>query len=170
VHLDARLHRRRELLPLRRQRRGEQRHARARLGRRALGRHALDPADDSAPRSCHGEASGPAQEQALTATWDGTAWTAQVQPFPAGVMRAPADQIPSTWLGAVACRTITSCAAVGGYTATNDDIGPLAASWNGIDWSQAVLRRRPVVLDSVACPALGWCMAVGGTIAERLIG
>lgn len=70
---------------------------------------------------------------------------------------------------AVSCATADACAAVGQHVATNGDIGPLAANWDGSAWTQTVLRRGPVGLKSVSCPAAGWCMAVG-PVAERYSG
>ncbi|MGI8506557.1 MAG: hypothetical protein ACR2MK_07065, partial [Solirubrobacteraceae bacterium] len=110
-------------------------------------------------------------DQAIAAPGDGTAFSASTLAFPPSAYRGPsAAGNPITVLEAISCATATSCAAVGRYGATNGAIGPLAASWNGATWTQVALRRGPVQLSSVSCPALGWCMAVGDGIAERFIG
>lgn len=108
--------------------------------------------------------------QAIAGTGDGTTYSASTLAFPATVYRAPESGTPRTWLTAVSCATSTSCAAVGSYGATDGAIGPLAATWNGSSWTQIALRRGPVQLYSVSCPSRRWCMAVGGTIAERWAG
>lgn len=112
-------------------------------------------------------------DQAITGSGDGSAFTGAPLAFPAGVYRAgPGPTAPSTFLTAIACAPTDpdSCAAVGGYRADNGAIGPLAAGWNGSSWTPVALRRGPVQLTSVACPALGWCMAVGDGIAELYVG
>jgi hypothetical protein len=106
-------------------------------------------------------------EQAIAAPGDGTAFSASTLAFPAStVPSSPASGNPTTVLTAISCASPASCAAVGGYTATNG-IGPLAATWNGSTWTQIALRRGPVQLASVSCPTSRWCMAVGDAIAER---
>jgi hypothetical protein len=107
--------------------------------------------------------------QAIAAPGDGRNFTATALPYPAGVFRGGSGaQPPTTGLQAVSCAPTNPdfCGAVGGYAADNGAIGPLAAIWNGSSWTQAALRRGPVQLRSISCPALGWCMAVGSTIAE----
>lgn len=108
--------------------------------------------------------------QVMAGSWDGDTWSTRALAYPQGVYRSPDTQPPQTSLRAVACQTSASCATVGGYLASNGDIGPLAAFWNGSTWNQTVLRRGPVQLTSVSCPALGWCMTVGDGIAERFVG
>jgi len=108
-------------------------------------------------------------DQAIGGVGDGTAFSASGLAYPAGVERGGTAP-PQTVLTAVACTTSVQCAAVGRYEATNGALGPLVAIWNGTSWTQTVLRRGPVALTSIVCPALGWCMAVGDGIAERWIG
>lgn len=113
----------------------------------------------------------PGVDQAIAGPGNGSAFSAAPLAFPAGVDRGGSSpQPPETVLTGVACTTSAQCAAVGRYVATNGALGPLAAVWNGTSWSQTVLRRGPVALRSVACPALGWCLAVGSGISERWIG
>jgi hypothetical protein len=105
--------------------------------------------------------------QAIAAQGTDGAFSSVPLAFPASAYRGDTGN-PETRLFAVSCAPTDPafCAAVGTYNATNGAIGPLAANWNGSAWSQIALRRGPVYLASVSCPALGWCMAVGGGIAE----
>ncbi len=125
----------------------------------------FEPGPDYAP----GNDGGTDQAIAAWPASNGTAFSASSLAFPADAYRGPASGNPKTKLGAVSCAPTNPdfCAAVGTYSATNGAIGPLAAIWNGSTWTQVALRRGPVFLGSVSCPALGWCMAVGSTIAER---
>lgn len=125
---------------------------------------AFEPAADNAPGGPTGD------DQAIAAPGDGAAFTASTLAFPPSVYRSPASAPPTTVLSAISCASATSCAAVGRYAATSGALGPLAATWNGITWTQIALRRGPVALTSVSCPRREWCMAVGGGIAERLTG
>ena len=113
-------------------------------------------------------------DQAIAGSGDGSVFTASPLAFPGSVYRGGTGSAtpPATVLTSIACApsNANSCAAVGGYRADNAAIGPLVASWNGWSWTQVPLRRGPVQLTSVSCPALGWCMAVGGGIAERYVG
>lgn len=108
-------------------------------------------------------------DQSLAARGDGATFAGTPIPYPPTVYRGGTGS-PATVLFAVSCQTSASCAAVGRYQADNGALGPLAAFWNGTTWSEVALRRGPVELSAVSCPALGWCMAVGGGIAERFIG
>jgi hypothetical protein len=124
----------------------------------------------SAASAQTGQAASFPPDQAVVGNWNAATWSTQTQNYPPAIYRSPSTQTPHTSLTAVACQTSASCAAVGSYVASNGDIGPLGAVWDGSTWTETVLRRGPVQLASVACPALGWCMAVGGVIAERLVG
>ena len=109
--------------------------------------------------------------QSIAGAGDGTLFSAAPVPNPPGADRGGSSSgEPQTVLTAIACTTSAQCAAVGHYEATNGALGPLAAIWNGTGWAQTALRRGPVALSSVACPALGWCLSVGDGIAERWIG
>ena len=108
----------------------------------------------------------------LAERWNGTAWTVQATPNPAGAM--------SSVLNGIACTSATSCAAVGNYVNSAGVTLPLAESWNGTSWS---VQSAPVpsgaqsgVLSGVACSAAAQCTAVGNyasstgkrsTLAER---
>ena len=93
-----------------------------------------------------------AADQAIAGPGDGTAFSPSTLAFPASTDRSPSSANPATVLSALSCATSASCAAVGRYTATNGDIGPLAATWNGSTWTQIALRRGPVQLASVFLP------------------
>jgi len=111
----------------------------------------------------------PGVDHVLVGDWVASSWSTRALPFPRGVYRG-STSAPRGWLYGISCASSRSCAAVGEYVATNGDIGPLAADWDGAAWSETALRRGPVALKSVACPSSGWCMAVGATIAERYTG
>jgi hypothetical protein len=134
----------------------------------------------TAPRTCLGVGnafvSGPdyapgndgGNDRAVAAPGDGMTFSSTALAFPPSAYRAPSPVgDPTTVLRAISCATSSSCAAVGRYAATNGALGPLVASWNGLTWTQLAVRRGPVELTSVSCPAPGWCMAVGDGIAER---
>jgi hypothetical protein len=93
----------------------------------------------------------------LAEAWNGTSWTIQPTPRPAGHIDA--------FLAGVSCTAAGTCTAVGGYvTATLPRAGrTLAEAWNGTSW-----RIQPTpsaanysVLSGVSCAAAGVCMAVG---------
>jgi hypothetical protein len=94
---------------------------------------------------------------AWSATWNGTSWTLQTVPKPAGSIR--------TVLLDASCSSASACAAVGIYR----DSGGLQTSfvqrWNGTSWSHQA-SANPVgstntVLQGVSCVASSPCVAVG---------
>jgi hypothetical protein len=87
----------------------------------------------------------------FAALWDGSAWTLQTVP--------PAPHGPSG-LGSVSCATPTHCVAVGG--AGRNENHPLIEAYDGTAWT--IQRSAPFELsslDSVDCPAVNRCEAVG---------
>jgi hypothetical protein len=88
--------------------------------------------------------------------WNGTAWSIEAIPKPAG----------STYseLNGVACPTTTSCFAVGGYTSPSGR-NLFAVHWNGSAWSIRTTARPAGAtgagFDGIACPAPASCFAVG---------
>jgi hypothetical protein len=70
-------------------------------------------------------------DQAMVGNWNGAVWSTQTLNYPPAVYRTPSTQTPHTSLTAVFCQTSASCATTGIYVASNGDIGPLAAVWNG---------------------------------------
>jgi len=89
--------------------------------------------------------------------WDGTGWSIQQTPQPAGAKGSS--------LFAVSCQTVTSCTAVGSLTNHAGAGVTLAERWQGLRWS---IRRTPVpagwkdsLLDGVSCTTATACTAVG---------
>jgi len=99
--------------------------------------------------------------------WNGTRWRLEPMPAPAGSRQA----IPI----AVACRSASSCAAVGFSVNRSGAQLSLAERWNGTRWRiQGTPRLAGAAftfLDDVSCTIPSACTAVGqtskGTLAER---
>jgi len=104
----------------------------------------------------------------LAERWNGTRWSIQPTPNPAGVQ--------GVRLEGVACTSPSACTAVGGSFAT----ASLAERWNGTTWVIQASPNPPgpifdLMLWSVACSRPLHCMAVGKyasfapqlTLAER---
>jgi hypothetical protein len=96
-------------------------------------------------------AKGKASPRLLAERWNGSAWTIQPMPGPAG---------DGGLLSAVACPGADACRAVG-----SDNKGLFAEVWNGSSW-----RTRPVKvpaggsfagLNGISCTAADSCEAVG---------
>jgi hypothetical protein len=104
----------------------------------------------------------------LAERWNGTSWTAQPIPNPAG----PTNPV----LSAISCTSVSACTAVGWYTGSAGQTVPLAERWNGTKWA---IQATPVPSDGydpgltgVSCASATACTAVGGdgspsAIAER---
>jgi hypothetical protein len=107
-------------------------------------------------------------DRAIAGAWSGGSWSTGALALAPGLTRSTPTPTRD-WLYGISCASARACAAVGQYVASNGDIGPLAARWNGSSWTQTVLRRGPVGLTSVSCPSASWCMAVG-PVAERYAG
>jgi hypothetical protein len=100
----------------------------------------------------------PLTNATLAETWNGTAWSLQATPNPAG-------SIDSN-LQAVSCASPSACIAVGTYL--DHPAGAtfaLAESWNGTAWN---LQHIPtpagakyVALEAVSCTAVDACTAIG---------
>jgi hypothetical protein len=92
-------------------------------------------------------------------SWNGTAWTLQSVPLPAGGNNG--------WLAGVSCTSATSCIAVGYYTGTSPAASgriTLADQWNGTAWSVLTTPFPPEagsVLYGVSCFSATDCTAVG---------
>jgi hypothetical protein len=112
-------------------------------------------------------------ESTVDERWNGTAWSVQPTPNPAGAN--------SSELVSVACTATRSCIAVGSYmkTASSHPLS-LAERWNGTAWSILTTLNptgnRGTSLTSVACSSATACTAVGNwfntsntevTLAER---
>lgn len=93
---------------------------------------------------------------AFAAAWDGTAWTLQPVPVPAG---ASADA-----LRGVSCTSADACVAVGGVYWPGVGQLTLAEAWDGVSWSvQPTPNPAPAsdALNGVSCVPAGPCVAVG---------
>ena len=95
----------------------------------------------------------------LAESWNGTSWTIETSPNPAGAA--------SSELGAVSCSSATACTAVGSYANGGGTILTLAETWNGTSWTiqstQNPSGATVSMLAGVSCPAGGSCTAVGSS-------
>ena len=107
----------------------------------------------------------------LVERWDGTSWTIQTSPNPAGRLIV---------LEGVSCTTSSACTAVGYYTNSAGVRVPLAEAWNGSGWTIQSTPdpsgARASGLNAVSCTSSVACTAVGSytdstgstvTLAER---
>jgi hypothetical protein len=92
--------------------------------------------------------------------WNGTSWSTQTTPNPAGYGSAE--------LSSVACTSATSCLAVGQWTDGPTIVyGTMTMSWNGTTWTLLTTAQPPAGparpnLASVSCSSAAACTAVGG--------
>jgi len=108
----------------------------------------------------------------LAERWDGTSWSIQASPNPAGAL--------TSVLFGVSCPAATFCVAVGNYQNRAGRHAILAEAWNGSSWS--VMAALPTAgarrsfLNGVSCASATACTAVGSyqtrsgrhvTLAER---
>jgi hypothetical protein len=89
--------------------------------------------------------------------WNGTTWTVQPVPLPAGGTNGE--------LGGVYCSSPTACISVGDYDdSANNDV-PLAESWNGTSWSAQTVPNAAGAtggeLFDMWCTSITACVAVG---------
>lgn len=93
----------------------------------------------------------------LAETWNGTAWSIQPTPVPAGASRS--------YLNGVFCLSASRCTAVGNYQSGTGAHVTLAEAWNGTSWSIQATPNPPALrsgLSAVTCLSAGLCTAVGG--------
>lgn len=100
---------------------------------------------------------GAGAEMTLAERWNGTSWSIQPTPNPAGNGVAH--------LSGVACTSASSCTAAGSYQTSGAVPSTLAVVWNGAAW-QIQVTPNPAgatqsFLFAVACPSPGMCTAVG---------
>jgi hypothetical protein len=101
----------------------------------------------------------------LIESWNGTVW------------KVAAGPNPGSWensLTSVSCSRPTSCAALGDYASDSPTSRPLAASFDGITWSNASLSVTGTVtgFGAVSCTSPTRCVAVGsqdGSSGERTL-
>ncbi|HEV7937942.1 MAG TPA: hypothetical protein VGP18_07965 [Solirubrobacteraceae bacterium] len=96
------------------------------------------------------------EEFPLAEKWNGTAWTSQEPPPPAGVKHSQ--------LHNVSCTSSAACIAVGFFESSEKDV-PLAEKWNGTAWSAqeppTLKEARYSSLIDVSCTSSSECIAVG---------
>jgi hypothetical protein len=121
---------------------------------------ALQAVSCPSPNSCvavgHSEHDG--RQTAFGAHWDGTRWSTQSLPRPAGAT--------DVQLLDVACPTPTACVAVGRWSTNGSNPTALIQRWDGSRWDidPAAIPAAWYAswLTGVACPTTGVCVAVGG--------
>lgn len=89
--------------------------------------------------------------------WNGSTWADQNIPLPPDTSQSE--------LNGVSCVSMSSCVAVGWYSATNTSVTPpLAESWNGSAWTvdTTVQASESSTLNAVDCTSADNCTAVGG--------
>jgi hypothetical protein len=98
--------------------------------------------------------------EAVSETWNGSAWASAAVPVPPGSLDADLD--------GVSCTSAKSCIAVG--AAGNSSSGLLADSWNGKAWkvlpvpTPAVAGTAPT-FTGISCTSTANCVAVGSSSA-----
>jgi hypothetical protein len=94
---------------------------------------------------------------ALIERWNGTAWSADRVPNPAGAT--------SVQLSGISCASASACTAVGFFTIVTGIEVMIAERWDGVRWTldRTLYPRgaRFVQLSGVSCAAPGECTAVG---------
>ena len=126
----------------------------------------LDAGSCASPTSC--TATGlydvKTGELPLAEHWDGTSWTIQTVPLPAGAIAAGLD--------GVSCLSALDCTAVGaakipGLPANTQ---PLAERWNGTRWTVQTTVTPAGAYNpnfrGVSCTSASRCTAVGGYLAN----
>jgi hypothetical protein len=101
--------------------------------------------------------------QGLLLTGSGTSWTTTETPLPTN---AAAD--PNVYLRSVTCPTVSHCTALGSYTDSAGYTEDLLLSGSGTSWTVTeapvptnAAANSGVTLDSLACPSVSYCVAVG---------
>jgi hypothetical protein len=93
---------------------------------------------------------------ALVERWNGTAWTTQSTPVPAGAA--------ASYFNAVSCTSASACTAVGQKTG-DTGLGTLAEAWNGTAWTVQSTPNPSGAsgssLYAVSCTSASACTAVG---------
>ena len=103
------------------------------------------------------ESSSPDQFSLLAEHWDGSTWTIQATPNPAGTYFST----PS----GISCATAADCVVVGNADSTKGPIVTLAEHWNGSTWALTAAHDVPgsvsSALTAVSCTAVTRCVAIG---------
>jgi hypothetical protein len=94
----------------------------------------------------------------LAEHWNGSTWTIQATPSPAGSLGAD--------LAAVACPSTTTCIGVGANTNSNDVEQAVAEHWNGSRWTLQTVASPSGApnadFSGISCTSTTSCTAVGG--------
>jgi hypothetical protein len=103
-------------------------------------------------------------QAALADEWNGHVWKQQPFAGPAGSTSSSPSE--------VSCTSASFCEAVGSSEDASDNTVPLAAQWNGSSWRVQRLSGIPSSLfgnrlTGVSCVSTTFCMALGGSFAER---
>jgi hypothetical protein len=99
----------------------------------------------------------------LAERWNGTGWTVQLPPSPAGSTQAE--------LAGVSCVSATACTTVGWSVNTSTgSIKDLAEFWDGSNWTiqatQAAFSKIDYALNAVSCSSAADCLAVGHYVSH----
>jgi hypothetical protein len=91
----------------------------------------------------------------MAEVWNGTSWSLQSVPAPAGA--------EYTSLNGVSCSSASNCVATGAYTVDGSDYQTLAERWDGSSWSimDTVDLGTDDTLGAVSCTSATACTAVG---------
>ncbi len=112
----------------------------------------------SGPRTCTavGSYMRPGSTVTLAEAWNGTSWTLEATPNPAGAT--------SSVLNSVSCTSAGACIAVGSYVNSGSTF-TLAEAWNGASWTiqTTVNPTARSALNGVSCTAADACTAVGSS-------
>jgi hypothetical protein len=109
----------------------------------------------------------------LIDTRSGTKWLPSIAPLPADAARGKSRR---AGLSAAWCTAVGACEVAGSYTARNGanqgvidmlSIGRWGAASAPLP-SGAVAAKQGALLDSVACPATGTCVAAGSYVARNI--
>lgn len=99
--------------------------------------------------------------QLTAAIWNGTSWRAD----------SPPGASSGSDGASVSCRQMVGCVVV---SDTSDGTAVSAYSWNGTDWSVHAMPRPEAVqvvgINSLACPADNFCVAVGFALSAGVVG
>jgi hypothetical protein len=105
-----------------------------------------------------GESTGPSGELTLTEFYNGTTWTVQASPNPAGA--------EESLLSHVSCTAAKACDAVGQELTSAKAYVTLAEQWNGTAWSVVATPNAAGSVGSslrgVSCVSATACTATGG--------
>jgi hypothetical protein len=97
----------------------------------------------------------------LSEIWNGTRWTPETAPSPAGATFAQ--------LNAVSCASATECVAVGRIGTASGGPTELIELWSGGSWKvETAPQPANSVLNAVSCPSASSCVAVGTADQQML--